>query len=48
MLKNSNLEGYRKGVGRKREKEKLAKDRTKVIRVSESECIRMKNGSYED
>ena len=36
----------RKGAGRKREKEKLAKDRTKVIRVSESEYIRIKNGSY--
>ena len=47
MSKNSNWGGARKGAGRKREKEKLAKDRTKVIRVSESEYVRIKNGSYE-
>ena len=45
MLKNPNWGGVRKGVGRKREKEKLAKDRTKVIFVSESEYVRIKNGS---
>ena len=47
MSKNPNWGGYRKGAGRKREKEKLAKDRTKVIRVSESEYVRIKNSSYE-
>ena len=47
MLKNSNWGGARKGAGRKREKEKLAKDRTKVLRVSESEYVRIKNGNYE-
>ncbi len=48
MSKNSNWGGTRKGAGRKREKEKLAKDRTKVVRVSESEYVRIKNGSYEN
>ena len=48
MSKNSNWGGVRKGAVRKREKEKLAKDRTKVLRVSESEYVRIKNGSYEN
>ena len=48
MLKNLNWGGYRKGVGRKREKEKLVKVRTKVIRVFESEYVRVRNDSYED
>ena len=48
MSKNLNWGGARKGAGRKREKEKLAKDRTKVIRVSESEYARIKSGSYEN
>ena len=39
MLNNPNWGGVRKGVGRKREKEKLVKHRTKVIRVSESEYV---------
>ncbi len=47
MSKNPNWGGARKGAGRKREKEKLAKDRTKVVRVSESEYVRIKNGNYE-
>ena len=47
MSKNLNWGGARKGAGRKKEKEKLAKDRTKVIRVSESEHVRIRNGSYE-
>ncbi len=32
----------RKGIGKKREKEKLAEDRTKVICVSESEYVQNK------
>ena len=47
MLKNPNWGGVRKGAGRKREKEKLAKYRTKVIRVSKSEYVRIRNGNYE-
>ena len=47
MLRNPNWGGARKGAGRKREKEKLAKDRTKVIRLSKSDYVRIKNGSYE-
>ena len=37
----------KKGRRKKKEKEKLAKDRTKVIRLFESEYVRIKNGSYE-
>ncbi len=48
MSKNLNWGGVRKREGRKREKEKLAKDRTKVIHISESGCMRIKNDSYED
>ena len=48
MLKDTNLGGVRKGVGRKREKEKLVKGKTKVICVFESEYVRVRNGSYED
>ena len=42
MLKSPNLGGYRKGARRRREKENLVKDITKVILVLESECIRKK------
>ena len=44
MSKNPNWGGVREGAGRKREKEKLAKDRTKILRVSGSEYVRKKMG----
>ena len=47
MSRDSNWGGVREGAGRKRKKEKLAKDRTKVIRVLESKYVRIKNGSYD-
>ena len=43
----SNWGGLREGAGRKREQEVLAKDRTKVVRISEIDYARIKNGSYQ-
>lgn len=40
--------GKRENAGRKRQGEKLAKDSTKVIRVSEKHYARIKNGSYDE
>ena len=42
----TNWGGKRKGAGRKREQEILAKDRTKIARISEVDYARIKNGSY--
>ena len=39
--------GKRENSGRKRQGEKLAKDTTKVVRVSEKHYVRIKNGSYD-
>ena len=43
----SNWGGKRRGAGRKREQKVLAKDRTKVARISEVDYARIKNGSYQ-
>ena len=43
----SNWGGKREGAGRKKEQEILAKDRTKVARISEVDYARIRNGSYQ-
>ena len=48
VSKSENWGGRRKGAGRKRDKEKLAKDRTKVVRISECHYARIKSGVYDD
>lgn len=48
MESNSNWGGKRENAGRKRQKARLAKDRTKVIRVSEKHYARIKSGAYDE
>ena len=45
-MKNKNWGGYRVNSGRKRKQEILAKDRTKVVRISFQDSERIKKGIY--
>ena len=45
-MKNDNCGGYRINFGRKRKEEILAKDRTKVVRISLQDSDVIKKGIY--
>ena len=46
--KSENWGGRRKGAGRKRDKERLAKERTKVARLPFQHWARWKSGRYDE
>ena len=46
-MKNKDWGGYRVNSGRKRKQEILAKDRTKVVRISLQDSERIKKGIYD-